>query len=475
MDRKPALMSVVSIALLTLVPQVASAFCGTYVGSPGSEATNAGSRIVIARDGQDTVLTMANDYSGDLSEFGMLIPVPATLSLNDVSVVPPAAINALDEYTGPRLVSYSQEQVESGAVNQNSNVRWVDGEQPAAATTSSGCGPSSSSSAPSDSGYQTTTTTTTTTTDYWTDIGDESFDAVVLEEVSTVGAYDLTLLSADDGDSLALWATNRGLDIKPETAAVLDAYIDGGAWFVAAEVSLDAQNLDFRWLPPLQMRYTSAMVSLPIRLGTTSSAGVQEMLIFTLNHQNEGWTGISNYSEAPIQSECLYDGTNFGSFYRDRAHDALAPEVTGVFDDTADTAAPVEDVKATWLVEYGWSSGKCDPCTDESDIGLEEDTVTDLGWEHTVNDIYVTRIRMRFGPEEIDQDLVLYSSYIPFNSQLRYIQHADYLIDLFPSCEDGLRRARLAPGVGGLAPLVPVGTLAGLSFFFGLRRFRRRD
>ena len=81
-----------SAALICFVPQVSSAFCGTYVGSPGSETTNAGSRIAIARDGDDIVLTMANDYSGDLDDFGLLIPVPPSVTLDDVRVVAPAAL-----------------------------------------------------------------------------------------------------------------------------------------------------------------------------------------------------------------------------------------------------------------------------------------------------------------------------------------------------------------------------------------------
>jgi len=458
----------IAIALMTLSPQVSLAFCGTYVGTQDSETSNEASRIVVARDGDDIVLTMANDYQGDLAEFGLLIPVPPTVTLNGVSVVSEDALNELDLYTGPRLVTYTEEEVREGVTQ--TNTRWVDGEQ--SEGVSSGCGGSGSSRGGS-GGYQTTTTSTSTETS--TELGDQSFDDVVVEDMATKGGYQLALLSAENGASLAQWASGHGLTIDPATADVLDDYIDGGASFVAAQVTLDALQNGVLWLPPLQVRYQSPVVSLPIRLGTTSSAGVQEMLVFTLNSAFEGWTGISNYGEAPIQSECLYSGDDFSAFYQDRYREALAPEVTGVSDDTYDTAGPVEDLSATWLVEYGWGSGKCDPCTDEDQLGLDEDTVWRLGWTRGINDVFVTRIRMRFAPEEIGQDLVLYSSYVPFNSQLRYIQDAPYLDGVFPTCEQGLRRARQADGVVSASHLAGLGTATGLFMFLGLTVFRRRD
>ena len=451
----------IALATLTLVPEVALSFCGTYVGTPGSETTNTASRIAIARDGEDIVLTMANDYSGDLDDFGLLIPVPPTLSLDDVSVVAPAALNDLDLYTGPRLVTYTEAEI-AGGVSPGST-RWVDGEA-TPGTTSSGCG---APSAPP------TETQLSTTTDPSTGLGTASFDEVVLQEVSTVGGYQLSLISAEDANALSDWALDRGLDLTPETAEALDAAIAGGAWFVAAEVSLDAVERDVHWLPPLQLSYRSAVASLPIRLGATASSGVQDLLVFALNHALEGWTGISNYDEAPIQSECLFTGTDFSQFYTSRSQASLTPVVVDTADDTADTAAPTDITRATWLVEYGWGSGKCDPCTDSSGLGLQERTVRELGWVHGVNDIYVTRIRMRFRPQDIDQDLMLYSSYVPYNTQLRYIHYADFLTPYFPVCDDSWQSAVRDPHLDHLGPALPIGSAAGV-FLLLLGLGRRR-
>jgi len=37
---------------------------------------NRGSQVVLARDGDRTILTMANDFKGDPKEFAVVIPVP---------------------------------------------------------------------------------------------------------------------------------------------------------------------------------------------------------------------------------------------------------------------------------------------------------------------------------------------------------------------------------------------------------------
>ncbi|MFT5686123.1 MAG: hypothetical protein ACI8RZ_007079, partial [Myxococcota bacterium] len=62
-----------------LCPEPADAFCGAYVGEEGAEIHNKASRIVVAREGAVTTLTMFSDFEGDASEFGMIIPVSTAI------------------------------------------------------------------------------------------------------------------------------------------------------------------------------------------------------------------------------------------------------------------------------------------------------------------------------------------------------------------------------------------------------------
>ncbi|MEL6825584.1 MAG: DUF2330 domain-containing protein, partial [Pseudomonadota bacterium] len=54
---------------------VASAFCGFYVAKADTDLFNDASKVVLVRDDERTVITMASDYRGDVNEFAMVVPV----------------------------------------------------------------------------------------------------------------------------------------------------------------------------------------------------------------------------------------------------------------------------------------------------------------------------------------------------------------------------------------------------------------
>ena len=58
----------------------ALAFCGFYVAKADAKLFNRASQVAIVRDGDRTVLTMANDFQGDPKEFAIVVPVPTVLS-----------------------------------------------------------------------------------------------------------------------------------------------------------------------------------------------------------------------------------------------------------------------------------------------------------------------------------------------------------------------------------------------------------
>ena len=64
----------------------AAAFCGFYVAKAGSSLFNEASKVAIARSEDRTVITMANDYQGDPTEFAIVIPTPAVLKESQVNV-----------------------------------------------------------------------------------------------------------------------------------------------------------------------------------------------------------------------------------------------------------------------------------------------------------------------------------------------------------------------------------------------------
>ena len=96
------------VILIGFTPS-ALAFCGFYVAKADSKLYNKASQVVIARKDNRTVLTMANDYQGDVKDFAMVVPVPTVLKEEQVIVAKPKIIERLDAFSAPRLVEYFDE------------------------------------------------------------------------------------------------------------------------------------------------------------------------------------------------------------------------------------------------------------------------------------------------------------------------------------------------------------------------------
>jgi hypothetical protein len=84
----------------------ASAFCGFYVGKADTKLFNKASEVAIARHDNKTVITMANDFKGDVKEFAMVVPVPTVLERDQIHVGDAAVLKHLADYSAPRLVEY---------------------------------------------------------------------------------------------------------------------------------------------------------------------------------------------------------------------------------------------------------------------------------------------------------------------------------------------------------------------------------
>jgi hypothetical protein len=73
------------ILILTCATQ-AIAFCGFYVGGADAKLFNQASQVVIARNGDRTILTMANDFQGASKDFAMVVTVPVAIKRAQVHI-----------------------------------------------------------------------------------------------------------------------------------------------------------------------------------------------------------------------------------------------------------------------------------------------------------------------------------------------------------------------------------------------------
>jgi hypothetical protein len=375
-----------SLLLLgTLLSPAAHAFCGTYVGSAGAELYNDVSQVAIVRQGNETVLSVANNVDGNFSDFALVIPVPEVLAEDDIHVLEHDLFARLDAYSAPRRVEYTCD-----------DFRYEDEEDWDAGGSSGGDGGSGGG-------------------------------GVEVEAEYTVGEYQIVILSATQSTGLYDWLNANGYSVPAQSVTILDEYISGGAYFLAAKVAATEGIEPGAMLSPLQFRYDSAVFGLPIRIGTTASKGVQDLIVYAINAYSLGRVGISNYAEEEIEEACMWgDGTaeEFAAYYTAQFDAAYADADAGMF-----------------VTEYAWGGSQCDPCngtppdaTDLVTLGMAIDAET---WHYDPN-VFFTRLHMRYTPAQAHSDLVFYHSNITEQRQQRYIDYLYELEDRFPLCGEGM-------------------------------------
>src|SRR5713226_6062270 len=94
------------LLILSIKPTPAESFCGFYVAKADTKIFNKASQVVLVRQDDKTVITMVNDFKGDLKEFAVVIPVPTLIERNQINVGDKKIVDHLDAYTSPRLVEY---------------------------------------------------------------------------------------------------------------------------------------------------------------------------------------------------------------------------------------------------------------------------------------------------------------------------------------------------------------------------------
>ena len=228
----------------------ASAFCGFYVAQADSKLFNKSSKVVLTRDGDQTAITMASDFEGDVKEFAVVVPVPTFIERKQIGVVDPKTIDHLDRYTAPRLVEYHDEDP------CNPRLRMASSAMP---------------TAPMPSAVR--------------EVVRRNY-GVTIEASYDVGEYDVLILSANESDGLVNWLTDNHYRIPNGAQDVLGSYIKQKMRFFVAKVNLDRmKDLGNGYLRPLQVRYQSAKFMLPLRLGTVNASGPQDLIVYRTDEE----------------------------------------------------------------------------------------------------------------------------------------------------------------------------------------------
>ncbi len=160
-------------------------------------------------------------------------------------------------------------------------------------------------------------TVTQSGTTHWQDGGTLGMDnamkdgADVLEEL-TVGAFDLTVLRADDAGDLRSWLEERGFAYDGEAEEVLAGYIERGWCFTAMRISPSSGDsmhgdLDYQLsegtIDPLRFSFGTPEPVYPLRISSLNP-GKTEVLLYVLGPQAYGHDSMRmEYAERwqPVQ------------------------------------------------------------------------------------------------------------------------------------------------------------------------------
>src|SRR4051794_3775930 len=354
------------------------AFCGFYVAKADTKLFNQASQVVLVRDADRTVLTMANDFKGDPKEFAVVIPVPTFLRREQIHVADRALLDHLDAYSAPRLVEYFDEDPCHPIFAETMAV-------PAPQAGAAGRG----------------------AMDRAKSLG------VTIEAQYTVGEYDILILSARESQGLETWLVENGYRIPPGASRVLGSYLKQGMRFFVAKVNLEQQSkLGFTYLRPLQVAYESPKFMLPIRLGMVNAAGPQELFIYALTRK--GRVETTNYRTVRLPSDAevpLFVKDDFGPFYKAMFSQQVKKQ----------------DMRTLFL-EYAWDMAWCDPCAADplSAAELRQLGVLWSGREDSpsypgAQNVFLTQLQLRYDAAHFHHDLVLQETADRENFQGRFV------------------------------------------------------
>ena len=350
-------------AILIFGVKPALAFCGFYVAKADTSLYNQASQVIIARDGERTVLTMSNDYQGDVKDFALVVPVPVILQEEQVHIGEAKILQRLDDFSAPRLVEYfDDDPCEVRVYEEDLAFKSA----PAAQS-----------------------------------LREKKADAdlgVTVEEQFSVGEYDIVILSAKESDGLETWLIQNDYKIPKGAKELLQPYIRQDMKFFVAKVNLEEYDINgFEKLRPISIAYESPKFMLPIRLGMINAQGEQDLIVYLLSPQ--GQVELTNYRTVKVPSDSEvpeFVKNEFKDFY------------TAMFQNSYE-----QENKQVAFLEYAWDMGSCDPCSAEP-LNQEELKEAGVFWLNSTpsnprffgnSNVFITRLHVRYNRHKFPEDL----------------------------------------------------------------------
>jgi hypothetical protein len=380
---------VLAIVMLFTSTAPAWAFCGFYVAKADAKLYNKASQVAIARSGERTVLTMANDYQGDAKDFAIVVPVPTVLKQDQVHVAEPSILERLDAFSAPRLVEYFDADPCATYDRFSANDALPGIAAPAARAE-----------------FKLERTKSL---------------GVTIEEKFSVGEYDILILGAKESDGLQTWLQENGYKLPQGANQLLKPYIRQKLKFFVAKVNLEKFEAGgYARLRPLQIAYASPRFMLPIRLGMMNADAAQDLIVYILSP--EGQAEITNYRTVKIPSN-----TAVPTFVKDEFNDFYKAMFSTAYD---------RENRNVAFLEYAWDMGGCDPCSAEP-LTPQELKQAGVFWLDAPNQedapaqrrfvpqtrVFLTRLHVRYTRDKFPEDLMFQTTNNQSQFQGRYVMN----------------------------------------------------
>jgi hypothetical protein len=370
----------IALAVLALFVALASppanAFCGFYVGKAAADLWNEASQVIIARREGRTVISMANDYRGPLTEFALVVPVPQVLERSQIHIGERRVFERIDAYSAPRLAEYYDPDPCIAKMGQLDRAAAM---------------------LPASSVAKEATRR------------EKALGVAVLASY-TIGEYDIVMLSAKESDGLETWLRENGYRIPKGASAALGPYVRQGMKFFVAKVNLGEQSkTGVAYLRPLQFAFESPKFMLPVRLGMLNAKGPQDLVLYLLTPQ--GRVETTNYRTVKVPANM-----DLPTFVRAE----FGPTYKALFD----TQAAREDHRAIFT-EYFWDMSWCDPCAADP-LSADELRQAGVFWLDAATGrgaqpVMLTRLHLRYTRDSLPEDLVFQETADRQNFQARYV------------------------------------------------------
>ncbi len=288
--RKLAL--VLLVAIFSYLPKAAFS-CGGFF-CQFTPILQAGEQIVFSQSGDDISALVRIFYQGDAENFSWVVPVPASLELDGgVDVGSDTTFTELDVATRPQFVL--DRQGDGCPVD-----RFTGGGTTGGVTES---------------------------------VADSGSGGVSVEE-TTVGPFDVQLITSENPDAMATWLEDNEYDLTDRGRDLIEPYVLEGMKFVGLKLRSGQSTGSIQ---PVILRYQSDKPMIPIRLTAVAAQEDMGVLVWivgparavpdnyphvTPNYTRLNWYGGSQNAYASYQTlitEAMNDTANGQGFATDMA------------------------------------------------------------------------------------------------------------------------------------------------------------